>query len=86
LPESSSLFVSSVLQQSLSADSSLSALKIADGQMIWHKQAPAGVCSWGAKGCGGVESAAVSVIPGIVFSGAVDGHLRGYSTEDGSIV
>jgi polyvinyl alcohol dehydrogenase (cytochrome) len=28
----------------------------------------------------------VSVIPGVVFSGSVDGHLRAYSTKDGSIV
>jgi len=68
------------------ADSSLSALKIADGQMIWHKPAPAGICSWGTKGCAGVASAAVSVIPGVVFSGSTDGHLRAYSTKDGSII
>jgi polyvinyl alcohol dehydrogenase (cytochrome) len=68
------------------ANSSLSALKISDGQIIWHKPAPAGVCSWGAKGCSGVESAAVSVIPGIVFSGAADGHLRAYAVADGSVV
>jgi len=28
----------------------------------------------------------VTVIPGVVFSGAVDGHLRAYSTEDGRIL
>ena len=27
-----------------------------------------------------------SAIPGIVFSGAIDGHLRAYSTNNGSIV
>ena len=26
------------------------------------------------------------MIPGIVFSGSVDGHLRAYSTKDGTIV
>jgi polyvinyl alcohol dehydrogenase (cytochrome) len=68
------------------SDSSLSALQIADGKMIWHKPAPPGQCSWGAKGCSGVESAAVSAIPGIVFSGSTDGHLRAYSTPAGSVV
>jgi polyvinyl alcohol dehydrogenase (cytochrome) len=68
------------------ADSSLSALKIADGTKVWQKPAPAGVCSWGAKGCSGTESAAVSAIPGVVFSSSTDGHLRAYSTKDGSIV
>ena len=28
----------------------------------------------------------VSAIPGIAFSGSVDGHLRAYSTRDGKIV
>ena len=32
------------------------------------------------------QSAAVTVIPGIVFSGGLDGHLRAYSAEDGHIV
>ena len=28
----------------------------------------------------------MSVIPGVVFSGSVDGHLRAYSTADGRII
>jgi polyvinyl alcohol dehydrogenase (cytochrome) len=68
------------------SDSSLSALEIADGKMIWHKPAPAGQCSWGQKGCSGVESAAVTAIPGVVFSGSQDGHLRAYSAGDGSVL
>jgi polyvinyl alcohol dehydrogenase (cytochrome) len=31
-------------------------------------------------------SAAVSAIPGAVFSGALDGHLRAYSSKDGSVI
>ncbi|MGC2507019.1 MAG: PQQ-binding-like beta-propeller repeat protein [Candidatus Acidiferrales bacterium] len=68
------------------SDSSLSALEIAGGKMIWHKPAPAGQCSWGQKGCSGVESAAVTAIPGVVFSGSQDGHLRAYSAADGSVL
>ena len=68
------------------SESSLSALKIAGGELVWHKPAPAGVCSWGTRGCAGVESAAVSLIPGVVFSGAADGHLRAYATADGAII
>jgi polyvinyl alcohol dehydrogenase (cytochrome) len=30
--------------------------------------------------------AAVTLIPGVVFSGAMDGHLRAYSTKDGAIL
>jgi polyvinyl alcohol dehydrogenase (cytochrome) len=68
------------------ADSSLTALNIADGKLLWHEPAPKGVCSWGTQGCAGVESAAVTLIPGVLFSGSTDGHLRAYSTKDGSIV
>jgi polyvinyl alcohol dehydrogenase (cytochrome) len=28
----------------------------------------------------------VTVIPGVVFSGSLDGHLRAYSATDGSVV
>jgi polyvinyl alcohol dehydrogenase (cytochrome) len=30
--------------------------------------------------------APVSLIPGVVFSGSMDGHLRAYSTSDGKIL
>ncbi|HVB85563.1 MAG TPA: PQQ-binding-like beta-propeller repeat protein [Candidatus Dormibacteraeota bacterium] len=68
------------------AASSLSALQISDDATIWHDPAPKGDCSWGKQGCSGTESAAISVISGAVFSGAADGHLRAYSTKDGSVL
>ena len=36
--------------------------------------------------CAGAQSAAISVMPGVVFSGSVDGHFRAYSTTDGKII
>lgn len=69
-----------------SKESSLSALKISDGATIWHDPASKGECSWGKQGCSGAQSAAITVIPGAVFSGAQDGHLRAYSTKDGSVL
>ena len=38
------------------------------------------------RGCNAAQSAAITVIPGVVFSGSVDGVLRGYSTKDGAII
>ena len=64
----------------------LTALKIATGEPIWHVPAPPAKCSWGATRCNNSQSAAASVIPGVVFSGTADGHLRAYSTTSGSIV
>ncbi|MCU1382712.1 MAG: cytochrome Cbb3 [Acidobacteria bacterium] len=63
----------------------LFALNLADGQPLWHTPAPKLECNTG-RGCTGAQSAPVSVIPGVVFSGSVDGHMRAYSTKDGSIL
>jgi polyvinyl alcohol dehydrogenase (cytochrome) len=63
----------------------LFALKLTTGEQLWHTPAPKLECNTG-RGCTGAQSAPASVIPGIVFSGSVDGHLRAYSTRDGSIV
>jgi polyvinyl alcohol dehydrogenase (cytochrome) len=63
----------------------LFALKLATGEQVWHTPAPKLECT-GGRGCIGAQSAPASVIPGAVFSGSVDGHLRAYSTKDGSII
>jgi len=63
----------------------LFALKLATGEKIWSTPAPKLECNRG-RGCTGAQSAPVSVIPGVVFSGSVDGHMRAYSTVDGSII
>ena len=36
--------------------------------------------------CSLAQSAAVSSIPGVVFSGAEDGHIRAYSSVDGKVL
>ncbi len=64
----------------------LSAIRIESGEVAWTRATPAPVCAWGKSRCLAGQSQAVSAIPGIVFSGALDGHLRAYSTGDGSVV
>ena len=64
----------------------LTALRIADGKSVWRASPPKAVCSWGTRGCTGAQSQAVSVIPGAVFSGSHDGHLRAFSTVDGKLL
>ena len=59
------------------------AYSIANGEKTWETPPPG--CG-DRKNCSPAQSAAVSVIPGAVFSGSVDGHLRAYGTEDGKIV
>ncbi|HTD45081.1 MAG TPA: PQQ-binding-like beta-propeller repeat protein, partial [Bryobacteraceae bacterium] len=63
----------------------LTALRIADGSQAWY--APPIVCAPGApSGCSPAQSAAVTGIPGVVFSASMDGHLRGYNAEDGKVI
>ena len=63
----------------------LTAIELATGNKAWRAP-PNAVCAWGALDCFGAQSQAVSAIPGVVFSGALDGHLRAYDSSDGKIV
>jgi polyvinyl alcohol dehydrogenase (cytochrome) len=62
----------------------LFALKLATGEKIWDTPSPGKGCK--IKGCSPAQSAAITAISGVVFSGALDGHLRAYSTKDGAIL
>jgi polyvinyl alcohol dehydrogenase (cytochrome) len=61
----------------------LFALRLTTGEKVWSaKPAPCGEH----KHCSPAQSAPVTAIPGVVFSGSVDGHLRAYSTATGEIL
>jgi polyvinyl alcohol dehydrogenase (cytochrome) len=64
----------------------LAALKIATGEKVWHVPAPKSDCEVEGRACSNAQSQAVTAIPGVVFSGAIDGHLRAYATKDGKII
>ena len=61
----------------------LVALDLRNGEKLWS--VPAVPCGE-KKQCSQVQDAALTEIPGVVFSGSIDGHLRAYSTKDGSIL
>jgi polyvinyl alcohol dehydrogenase (cytochrome) len=60
------------------------ALRLDTGKEVWHTPPPH-ACRANER-CSPAQSAAVSAIPGVAFSGAIDGHLRAYSTTNGAIV
>lgn len=61
----------------------LTALRARDGERVWHA-APA---ACGARpNCSPAQSAAVTAIDGVVFSGSLDGYLRAYSAADGRVL
>jgi polyvinyl alcohol dehydrogenase (cytochrome) len=59
------------------------ALNLADGKILWSTPPPG--CGTRRR-CSPAQSQAVTAIPGIAFSGSVDGHIRAYSASDGKIV
>jgi polyvinyl alcohol dehydrogenase (cytochrome) len=62
----------------------LHAFDLKTGATVWDaKPTP---CPEGKTICSPAQSAAVTAIPGVVFSGSVDGHLRAYSTSNGSVL
>jgi polyvinyl alcohol dehydrogenase (cytochrome) len=61
----------------------LFAYSIKNGEKIWATPPPG--CG-GRQNCSPAQSAAITVIPGVVFSGSVDGHMRAYATEDGKVI
>ena len=61
----------------------LFALDLGTGNERWHA-APA-ECRTRPQ-CSPAQSAATTVIPGVVFSGAMDGVMRAYSTTDGKAI
>src|SRR5579859_761584 len=83
-----SLFValSGQLAQPGNTLGSLWALDPKTGIARWHTPAPTPACSWSEGPCSHAQSQAVTVMPGGVFSGSLDGHLRAYSTIDGKIL
>jgi polyvinyl alcohol dehydrogenase (cytochrome) len=62
----------------------LHALDLKTGKIVWSaKPSP---CAAARTDCSPAQSAAVTAIPGVVFSGSVDGHLRAYSAVTGEVV
>ena len=61
----------------------LFALDAASGVIAWSAAAP--VCG-DRKPCSPSQSAPVSAIAGVVFSGSLDGHLRGYAAATGKVI
>jgi len=67
------------------APGGMRATTIDSGQEVWSKPAAERLCG-NARGCSAAQGAALTTIPGLVFSGSQDGGVRAYSTKDGSIV
>ena len=63
----------------------LFALKIATGEQAWYVPPFEPACK-GKRGCSPAQLAAATLLPGVVFSGSMDGHLRAHATKDGALI
>lgn len=62
----------------------LYAIDLKSGKVAWTAKPAA--CPEVQAICSPAQSAAVTAIPGAVFSGSLDGHMRAFSSEDGHIL
>jgi polyvinyl alcohol dehydrogenase (cytochrome) len=67
------------------APGGLHAVSLKTGERVWYAPPQPPRCAAGPR-CNAAQAAALSVIPGVVFSGSNDGTLRAYSSEDGAIL
>jgi polyvinyl alcohol dehydrogenase (cytochrome) len=63
----------------------LYALDAKTGEYLWKTPADESICG-DREYCAPGLSQAVTAIPGLVFAGAMDGHLRAYSSDTGEIL
>ena len=64
----------------------LFALDLVTGKELWHVPTPVSTCIKETLYCSPAQLAAVTAIPGAVFTGSLDGRVRAYSTTDGTIL
>lgn len=61
------------------------AVRIADGKEVWNTPAATPACE-GKPGCNAGQPAAATLIPGALFSGSMDGHMRVYDPTTGRVI
>lgn len=65
----------------------LHAVDLVTGKRVWYAPPPKRLlCGKKGRGCNGAQPAGIAVIPGVVFSGSVDGGIRAFSTETGKLL
>lgn len=63
----------------------LFAVDLRTGKQVWHADPIKPACL-GKYGCSAAQMAPPTAIPGVIFSGSLDGHLRAYDTRDGKVL
>jgi polyvinyl alcohol dehydrogenase (cytochrome) len=64
----------------------LYAFRIADGAALWSAPGPKVACAWKGPFCSPALSQAISAMPGAVFAGSMDGHIRAFDSKTGRVL
>jgi polyvinyl alcohol dehydrogenase (cytochrome) len=59
---------------------------MADGALLWSQPGLNVACPWKNVFCTSAVSQAVSVMPGVVFAGSMNGHFRAHDAATGKIL
>jgi polyvinyl alcohol dehydrogenase (cytochrome) len=62
------------------------AFRIADGAPLWSSPTPRLPCAWKNPYCSPAVSQALTAMPGAVFAGSMDGHLRAFDSRTGRVL
>lgn len=63
----------------------LHAVDLESGRRVWYYPPPRPACLQ-TVGCSEAQSAALSAIPGVIFTGAADGSIRAHASADGKLL
>ena len=77
--------ISDALEKAPGDAGGMAAVQIADGDVVWEAPPFQDTCG-NRPGCHTAQPGAVTVIPGVVFSGSLDGHIRAYATDTGDVI
>jgi polyvinyl alcohol dehydrogenase (cytochrome) len=83
--ERSYVAISDLDRNHAEAGGGVTAIQIATGEKIWHAPAPKPACL-DQPGCSAAQPSAVTAIPGVVFAGSLDGHMRAYASATGKVI
>ena len=67
------------------AGGGIAAIDIATGKKLWSVSAAKPACV-GTAGCSAAQPAPVTLIPGVLFAGSLDGHVRAYDARNGATI
>jgi len=70
----------------MNADGALNAVDLKTGSLLWRVPNPSDTCKDRPLPCSSADAGPLAVIPGVVFSGSLDGYLRAHDTVTGKVV